>query len=206
MPEPDDILGYIPSPRRTGDDPFHIGGVPTEHTLGGFWQWSCSDLLANTQRAVLAEYIVSLALGDAAQTRPEWRAWDVELADGERARPVRVEVKASGAIQSWAQQRLSPIKFDIAPKGAWTAADGAFDSTRVRRSDVYVFCVLGSDSAVPDPLNLDEWSFYVLSSRVLEERIPDQKSILLSSLLRLGPTPAAFADLRAAVIAAAQPI
>ncbi len=203
MPEPDDILGAIPSPRRDGDEPFQIGGVPTDHTLGGFWQWSCSDLLANTQRAALAEYIVSLALGDATQIRPEWRAWDVELSDAGRARPLRVEVKASGAIQGWAQQHPSPIRFDIAPKGAWTSADGAFDPTRLRRSDVYVFCVLGDERAVPDPLNLDEWGFYVLASRVLDERIPDQKSIMLSSLLRLGPACVTFSDLRSAVIAAA---
>jgi hypothetical protein len=63
MPELDDLLGYVPSPRRNGDDPFRSGGAPTEHTLGGFWQWSCSDLLSNTQRAVVAEYIVGLALG-----------------------------------------------------------------------------------------------------------------------------------------------
>lgn len=195
----DDLLGFIPSPRRGPEESFLSKGAPTEHSVGSFWAWAHSDLLANTQRAVVAEYIVGVALGDVSTTRPEWRAWDLELPDPGRERPIRVEIKATAAIQSWAQPRPTPPKFDIAPKGGWDENDGSFDETKRRRSDVYVFCVLGGDDAVPDPLDLDQWAFYVLPSRVLDERIPTQKSITLSSLLRFEPTKIGFDGLRGAV-------
>ncbi len=195
----DDILGFIPSHRRTPDDAFVTGGEATRHSVGAFWAWAHSDLLANTQRAIVAEYIVGIALGDVATTRPEWRGWDLELPEAGRDRPIRVEIKATAPIQSWAQPRLSPRRFDFAPKGAWDETDGSFDETKRRRSDVYVFCVLGGDDAVPDPLNLDQWVFYVLPTRVLDERMPAQQSITLTSLLRLEPKRVQYGGLRTEV-------
>lgn len=44
-------------------------------------------------------------------------------------------------------------------------------------------------------LNLDYWDFYVLPTSVLNEKVPDQKHIALSSMLKLGPIKTDFAGL-----------
>jgi len=38
-----------------------------------------------------------------------------------------------------------------------------------------------------NPLNLSQWDFYILETKILNEKVPNQKSITLSSLLRLNP-------------------
>lgn len=46
-----------------------------------------------------------------------------------------------------------------------------------------------------DPLNLDQWSFYVLAARVLDERVPEQKAITAGGLLHLGAIECAYGEL-----------
>jgi hypothetical protein len=70
---------------------------------------------------------------------------------------------------------------------------------------VFVFCVLAhKDKATVDPLNLDQWDFYVLSTNRLNAEVGEQKSITLGSLLQRNPTKASFSDLRARIEAAAK--
>ncbi|MEC4572858.1 hypothetical protein [Streptomyces virginiae] len=46
---------------------------------------------------------------------------------------------------------------------------GATDPERLRRSDVYVFCLLEHlDKPTLDPLDLSQWAFHVLPTRVLD--------------------------------------
>ena len=44
-------------------------------------------------------------------------------------------------------------------------------------------------------LNLDYWDFYILPTHVLDEKVPNQKSIALSSLLKLEPIKTDYAKL-----------
>lgn len=103
---------------RTGDDPFTRQGRAVGAHLLEFWRWACSDLVNNTMRGALAEYIVGLALGcvDGA-VRLGWDATDLCPREG-----FLVEVKSSAYLQSWPQAELSKIEFDIEPKTGWYAS------------------------------------------------------------------------------------
>ncbi|MFB7895865.1 hypothetical protein ACWD33_05305 [Streptomyces xiamenensis] len=191
-----DDLGPLTVHRRKGDEPLTAVGRPVE-TLGGFWSWACSDLASNTMRGVLAEYIVATALGAAEGTRTEWDSVDIRTPDG-----TRVEVKSSAYLQSWAQGKLSEITFSIAPALGWDGQTGASSTEALRNSDVYVFCVLHHlDKRTLDPLDLDQWTFHVLATRVVDERCERQRTISLASLLRLGPLQTDFAGLAKSVAA-----
>lgn len=51
-----------------------------------------------------------------------------------------------------------------------------------------MFCVLAhQDKDSVNPLDLSQWDFYILETKILDERVKTQKSITLSSLLRLEP-------------------
>ena len=50
-----------------------------------------------------------------------------------------------------------------------------------------------------DPLDLTQWTFYVLPTRVLDSARPTAKSIGLAGLLKLNPTKASFETLKASV-------
>jgi hypothetical protein len=45
-------------------------------------------------------------------------------------------------------------------------------------------------------MNLDQWVFYVLPTRILEKKVPDLKHIGLDALLRLGPREASYQSLQ----------
>ncbi|MYT34744.1 hypothetical protein GTY66_01480 [Streptomyces sp. SID8356] len=187
-------LGPLTAQRRSESDPLRAGGGAVG-TLGDFWQWACSDLVGNTMRGVLAEYIVGTALGCVDGTRVEWDTVDIRTPEG-----CRIEVKSAAYLQSWAQKALSKISFSIAPTARWDAAPGTVSPEVVRRSDAYVFCLLHhQDKQSLDPLDLTQWTFYVLPTRVLDERCPTQKTISLAGLQRLEPVQTGFSGLAEAV-------
>ncbi|MFF5476706.1 hypothetical protein ACFY5C_05005 [Streptomyces sp. NPDC012935] len=192
-------LGPLVITRRSGSEPIRANGEAVGR-LGEFWSWACSDLANNTMRGVLAEYLVATALGAAAGTRTEWDTVDIRTPEG-----WRVEVKSTAYLQSWAQSGASNVQFGIVPAAGWDARTGTTSAEVLRRSDVYVFCLLHhQDKQTLDPLDLDQWTFYVLPTRVLDERCPGQKSIRPSSLKRLNPLESDFTGLQKAVAACAE--
>ncbi|MCC0100150.1 hypothetical protein K7B10_36285 [Streptomyces flavotricini] len=195
-----ETLGSVPPRRRTGDEPLHWEGAAKGRLLG-FWGWAYSGLAGNTLRGALAEYIVALALEAADGTRVDWDSVDIRLPGG----PL-VEVKSAAYLQEWSQSEPSGISFSIAPAGGWDATTGEVDAARLRRADVYVFCLLHHrDKRTLDPLDLAQWTFYVLPTHVLDRYRPDQRTVTLSSLLSLAPVRTGFPGLRGAVLEAARP-
>lgn len=193
-------LGPIDCERRRGDEPFHNGGRALGLDLLSFWQWSTSDVVSNATRGVLAEYLVAGALGVAdGCIREEWAAYDLEARDG-----TRVEVKSAAYIQSWHQERLSQISFLVPKTRGWDRDTNLQDDDPRRKADVYVFALLAhTDQATLDPLDVSQWEFYVLPTRVLDERQRSQHSITLPSLRRLAGDAVGFAGLTDAVAQAA---
>lgn len=176
--------------RKTGQEIFHLNGEGLGCDLLGFWQWGFSDIVNNSTRGILAEYIVAWDLGIQGGIRKEWHPYDLETMDG-----IKVEIKSSAYVQSWAQKDFSKIRFNISPTLGWDAQTGEYDSERKRQSDVYVFCLLKEkDKTKMDPMNLDQWNFYILRTSVLNEKYPKQKQIEFSSLLELNPRQAKFGE------------
>jgi hypothetical protein len=49
----------------------------SNYTVNDFWQWAYSDLLQNTTRGVLAEYIVAVLLNVDQTPRNPWLPFDL---------------------------------------------------------------------------------------------------------------------------------
>ncbi|MBC7892652.1 MAG: hypothetical protein H7Y12_10595 [Sphingobacteriaceae bacterium] len=176
---------------KTGEEPFLRQGAPLPVNLLDFWRWSGSDLLNNAQRGVLAEFIVAQALGLSQGVRTEWDAYDLLTTAG-----VRVEVKSAAYLQSWAQRKFSSIQFSIRPTKRWDELTNRYENDLRRQGEVYVFCLLShQDKTKVNPLDLDQWVFYVVSAKALNEKFPVQKSIRLSVLLATNPICATFEKL-----------
>lgn len=192
-------LPAIEVSRKTGSEPFILNGSPLSMNLLSFWQWSASDIVGNAMRGILAEYIVASAIGAADGTRTEWDAYDLETSQG-----IKVEVKSGAYIQSWEQKKHSSIQFGIRPTQGWDSSSNEYTKQIVRQADVYVFCLLRhKDQVTINPLNLEQWVFYVLPTKVINESVGSQKSITLNSLDKLNPRKCEYGDLHAAIIQAA---
>jgi hypothetical protein len=160
----------------------------------GFWEWAYGDLLSNTNRGVLAEYIVATALGIHNTKRVEWDRYDLVIGD------IGVEVKSAAYVQTWKQTQLSKIVFGVRPAMGWDARTDTFAESAGRSADVYVFCLLeGDDHDAINPLDVAQWTFYVLPT----SKLPEQKTIRLGPLKALGPYECAYDELKSAIHGAA---
>ena len=179
-----DDLGPIDASSRKGTEPFRDSEQSLGFDLLSFWQWSSSDLVSNTTRGILAEYLVAQALGVVlpGKIRDVWDSYDVDVDDGPS-----VEVKSAAFLQSWHQDRLSRITFKIPETHAWDKTTGKFSEEAQRQAAVYVFALLAhTDQETLDP------------TTTLGREMSNQRSIGLSSLRKL-TEPLTFRELKDAV-------
>ena len=180
---------------RTGTEPLRCGEALLGQTLLDFWRWS-SDLVGNTLRGILAEYIVACALGITDAGRVEWDAFDLRMPSG-----TTLEIKSAAYLQSWQQKAPSKIKFGIAPTRALDETTNSYAEKRKRQADLYVFCLLHhQDKATVDPLDMSQWTFYLLAAAALDAKMPAQKSMTLASLLKMNPVQCAYEELAAVIL------
>ena len=195
-------LGRYQARRLTGDERLPAGG-----SVSDFWRWIGSDLVGNTTRGLFAEYLVGLAVGalvgdDSDDVRDEWGSHDLTTPDG-----TTIEVKSSAYLQTWRQEKEAAPEFSIAETQGVDSDSGQYSEEKKRRSDVYVFCLLNHRTkATLDPLNLEQWTFYVVSTATINNVIPRQQTIRLRPLKKkLGAKEADFDDIAAAVREAVSP-
>ncbi|MCK9460159.1 MAG: hypothetical protein M0R80_11015 [Proteobacteria bacterium] len=176
-------------------DPAHsITGLPAR-TVGDFWQWAYSDVLSNRNRSIFAEYLVGVALESVESPRVEWDSVDL------RYRDAKIEVKsaADGPISNGDPAKLH---FSIRKSTSMEPAEGEAGGEAARFVDVYVFChYLEHAEERTDPLDAAAWDFYVVSTKTLNAKFGEAKSIALGSLQRLAKA-CKFDALRARVDAA----
>ena len=69
-----------------------------------------------------------------------------------------------------------------------------------RQSELYIFCLLENQTPSPeDPLDLNRWSFYLFPTAKLNKHVPEQRSISLAKLIKLGAEKLKFSELKEAV-------
>ena len=181
----------IPSTPKSGNESF----IGLNQTLLDYWRWAHSDIASNAERGKLAEFIVKCAVNAPNPCRIEWDAVDVISDHG-----IRIEVKSSAYLQTWNCNKFSNIQFDIAPKKSWDSETNTYYDTIGRNSDVYVFCLFAAkDPALANPMDINQWEFYILSTNTLDRLIPLQKTITLNSLIRIGAIKSSFYDIMATI-------
>ena len=167
-----------PTP-KSGKEFLTFNDKKTKYNLQDFWRWSVSDILSNATRGILAEFIVGTAIGlDPKDVRIEWDAYDLTSKD-----EIKIEVKSSAYIQSWEQKDYSKISFSIKPTHFLDPQTLLYQNEAKRHADVYVFCLLKhKNQDTIDPLKLEQWEFYVVSTKALESYGGSQNQIILSKL------------------------
>ena len=160
------IPQYINLSKKTGEEHFYMGEEELDIKIINFWRWSQSDLISNSLRGILAEYLVATVLGVDGGIRTEWDAYDLTSENG-----VKIEVKSSAYIQSWQQVSDSNISFNIKKTKGWNSKTNEYSNELKRQADVYVFCLLKHrDKETVNPLNLNQWEFYILPTKILNEK------------------------------------
>ncbi|NLE06307.1 MAG: hypothetical protein GX638_16095 [Crenarchaeota archaeon] len=148
-----------------------------------FWQYGFSNLNSNVLRGSLAEFIVENLLKDKDEIgiRDPWDDYDVLYKDK------KIEVKCSSYIQDWNQEDFSKIIFSglKAKDLYWSKAMGEFnkDNKKDYKADIYVLCFVDhKDIETLDLLDLEQWSFFILTKEQLKNISNDGSSISLTKL------------------------
>lgn len=172
-------------------------GKPISNVLD-YWKWAHSNLLDNAERGVFAEYLVACAIGGQQNQRINWEKYDLVSPEG-----ITIEVKSSAYIQTWAQEKLSTIRFSISKSFGYNRESGTYEKDKKRQAQVYVFCVFNQTTQEGiDMLNTYNWDFYVLSSKALNQSTSysNANSIGLSSILKLGACRCGFEEIYCTVV------
>ena len=146
-------LGPLTPKRLLGSERFRSAGQSLEFDVLEFWRWSASDLVSNATRGRLAEFITARALGaPTLGVRDEWAAYDLETPEG-----IKVEVKSSAYLQSWAQAKPSSVLFSVRKARAWDRESNRQAAVASREAEVYVFALLRHQhQETLDPLDIDQ--------------------------------------------------
>lgn len=190
-------LSALKTERKNGDEPFVLKNTNLSITVADFWRWSVSDLVSNATRGILAEFIVASALQLAESgTRTEWDAYDLKLPDD-----TKIEIKSAAFCQSWTQKSHSQIRFTIRATYGWESSTNLSSTELIRQANLYVFCLLHhKDKKTVNPLDLDQWIFYLVEASKLNKEFPTQKSIGLSGLLKLEPLQLKYGELALGIL------
>lgn len=181
--------------KKTGEERFIKENSETDLKLLEFWQWSQSDLLNNSLRGTIAEFIVAKAINATNQFRVEWDAFDLVTPDG-----LKVEVKSAAYLQSWKQEKNSSIQFSIRSAKGWDASTNTSATESGRSADVYVFSLLKEQNrSLVNPLNLDQWEFFIVATEQINREKGLQKTIGINSLLKMGPIVTGYDGIASAI-------
>ena len=191
MTDLDQEFPLISVEKLAGNECFYRENGEINKTIGEFWQWFGSDLTNNVIRGALAEFIVASALNIDDGVRDVWSPFDLLTKEN-----IKIEVKSAAYLQTWFQKSYSVISFDIGQTRGYDAATNLYETEIKRQADFYVFCLLHfKNKSTLNPMNLDQWEFYILPTHVLNEKHLNQSKIRLSSLLKLNPQKVAYEEI-----------
>jgi hypothetical protein len=169
--------------------------VGKDFSVLDFWQYGFSNLNSNVLRGVLAEFLVEQALKntDDITLRNPWGDFDVEY------KGKKIEVKSCSYLQDWDQNKLSTVKWSgLKAKGIyWNDAVATSDEKEASyKADIYVLALLHHKEAETlDILDLDQWSFYVLTKDQLQDISNDGSSVSLVKVEKHNIPKLSFKDL-----------
>ena len=170
----------------TGDQVFSSYKKPIGLTVLDFWQFQFSNIWDLQEH--IAEFLVAKALGlDKPFNRSGWTPFDILYSDK------RIEVKESGYFYSWQKEGRTTNRRTFGILQTYTRdkdgnivlnSDGAY--LKERQNDIYVFCLnKGKTKEESNPLELANWEFYVVPSKVINEVCGTNKTISLSKVQKL---------------------
>jgi hypothetical protein len=156
-------------------------GAALDRTSLDFWRWAYSDLIQNITRGIVAEYLVSCAVGIESKPRDPWNYCDVITNHG-----TAIEIKATGFVQAWHYEqkpkRIVPAVV-LKPTKRYDPENPTIAKDKTLNADKYVICYhKEEDMARADPMDVDQWSFWILDRKDIDVLLKTRKSITIASL------------------------
>ena len=175
--------------RKTGNEEFK--NINKKLKLLDFWSWAHSNIIENIERGKLAEYVIATAIDHENIINEKFLEYDLITKEN-----IKIEVKSSSYIQSWSQKNHSKIIFNISKTYRWDSMNNKYENFKRRQADVYVFCLLKhKEQSTLNPLDVNQWEFYIASTKLLNKQCKENKTISLSKLQNIGAVKCNYNDI-----------
>lgn len=171
-------MNRIPPDLLTGQEQFTSGGKPIGINVLDFWSFQRSNLWDMQEE--IAEFLVAKALGQSIpHNKNGWTLWDIDY------KGKRIEVKETGYFYSWQKDGKTSEQRTFGITKAYSKYKDT-SSTFERQNDVYVFCLnTGRTQEDSNPLELNNWRFWVVPTYVINQECGDNKTLSLNRLKKI---------------------
>lgn len=161
-------------------DMFILDNKELDFGILDFWKSKYSNIF--NMQEVIAEFIVERALEiRKAQNTDYWTLYDILY------RNCRIEIKETGYYHSWNEEG----KVSMQRMFGITKANSNYESSEEenkyeRQNDIYVFCLnTGTTKATSNPINLNNWEFYIVPTSEINEKCGNNKKISLERVRKM---------------------
>ena len=145
-----------------------------------FWEYKYSSIY-NLQE-VIAEFLIEKALKiEKSYNVDYWTLFDILY------RNKRIEIKQTAYYHPWNDNsKISHVRtFDIRKTNS-NYEDNTNENKFERQNDIYIFCVnIGMDKESAYPLNINNWDFYIVLTKTINEICKDNKTISLNRVKKI---------------------
>ena len=161
-----------------GNEAFMQNGIELGFNVLDYWRFQFSNLVDNL--GYVAEFLIAQALSkDEPDNCNGWTVYDV----GYRGK--RIEVKATSYWQSWKASHIISEQRNFSIRKTYLDYQNN-KSDKARQNDIYIFCLdKGRDEKSSNPMNLENWVFYVVPTKVINEMFGNQKVLSLKRLEKI---------------------
>ena len=163
-----------------GNEKFKVDDKDLDFGILEFWKYKYSNIY--NMQEVIAEFIIEKALGlTESQNTDYWTLFDILY------RGYRIEVKETGYYHSWNEDG----KVSLVRNFGITKANSSYDSLEKenkyeRQNDIYVFCLnTGTTRETSNPMNINNWEFYIIPTSVINEKCRNNKQISLGKVRKI---------------------
>lgn len=163
-----------------GNEKFVFNNKDLEFGILDFWQYKYSNIF-NLQE-VIAEFIVEKALGlKESQNIDYWTLFDLKY------RGYRIEIKETSYYHPWNENgKISKQRIFGISKANSNYESSNTENKYERQNDIYVFCLnTGMSREESNPMNLNNWIFYIVPTSIINKECGDNKTISLNRVKKL---------------------
>lgn len=162
----------------SGNEAFKHNGVELGFNVMDFWPFQFSNLIDNL--GFVAEFLIAQALRkDEPDNCMGFTLYDIDY------RGKKIEVKATSYYQAFKASHIISEHRVFSIRKTHVEYQNS-KSELARQNDIYIFCVdEGKDKETSNPLNLENWTFYVIPTKVINNLFDNQKTLSLKRLTQI---------------------
>lgn len=164
-----DGIDYINIEKKSGIEVFKYNNNYLPYTLKDFWSFQYSNLISSKVRDDISKFIVAKALNITDRKFEYFDGHDLTSKEG-----IPIEVRSASYITPLGENPSKEIEFNIYKNG----------DTKKIYGFIYIFCLLSHRSKEGlDPLDINQWEFYVTTKSNLEKILNGNEKITLKKLI-----------------------